>query len=198
MRHYLGVRSTAHDIPFPAGIRKVLRELSPKRQSWGTAVRAWIVLALLAACGSPVDIEPWPLDSPFALPLHSIRVAPEVSLGARVEMGHDELVIILTLANPGPSAVTLETGRCPFRVRGFLTPDLREPAFWDDQQAHRTVCTDVGLRYQIPPGGSELTLGVLSRSNLASGYPDQAGYFGVVVRHNDDLRVLPGGAFGPP
>ena len=154
------------------------------------------VITLVLACES--GIEPYPWDSSFARPGHRIYVPSEVELGARSEWNHhDSISVVLTANNPTSDTLDLVTGVCPFRVRAYRTADLSEPAFWESRYSHSWVCTDGGVTYALPPGDSDVVSGVYRRREMAMGFPDEPGHFGLVVVHNDVLRVLPAGGFRP-
>ena len=154
------------------------------------------VITLVLACES--GIEPYPLDSPFARPVHRIEVPSEVDLGARSEWNHhDSINMVLTANNPTSDTLHLYTGICLFRVRAYRTADLQEPAFWEALYSQPRLCTDAGIIYELPPGDSDVVSRVYRRREMAMGFPDEPGHFGLVVVHNDVLRVLPAGGFRP-
>jgi hypothetical protein len=161
---------------------------------WGRAV-AWIAFCFVIGTSCSDPLLPIPLDSPLARPSHSIRLAEEIALRVRVQDQGGVFAVSAMLSNPSTESATLSTGACSFRLRGYASPALTEPAFWDDQPAVAILCADVGLVYPVPPGSSEIELGTVGKSRLAMGVPKGPGHFGVVVVLNDSFQVLPGGDF---
>lgn len=159
---------------------------------------AAILPVMLAAACEPSS-RPIDAHSRAAQPISDVRVEPQVELEALAEQhGDDFLVVSLTALNPDSDTTELSTGRCPIRVRAFSSPDLVEPAFWDDHSADSlSVCYADGWTYLLPPGRSDLWTDTLFPSGLAMGLPEESGHFGVITIRNGRRVVLPAGPTSP-
>lgn len=152
---------------------------------------------LAAACEQPS--RPIDADSRAAIPISDTHVAPLVQLEAIAEQhGDDFLVVTLAALNSDADTAELSTGRCPFRVRAFSSPDLMEPAFWDDHRADSLFsCYAEGLTYLLPPGRRDFMIDTLSATDLAMGLPQDSGHFGVIIVRNGQRVVLRAGPTSP-
>ena len=154
-----------------------------------------MALGAVACCGC-YGAPAVPLDEDSFL--HTVRSTGRVLVDSAfvtmVEEGRIRLSV--HVSNPSKDSIGIETGVCPFRLRGYATSELREPADWTDARREVWGCPDLGLVLSLPPGGADVVHHSLFSADLVVWPPPPETEFGIAMLLNDTIRIAPARRMG--
>lgn len=100
------------------------------------------LLLLLNAC--TLSTEP----DLGGMPIHTVRIAGELTLTPRQEVRDDTLRVFLDIRNRGQGLATMESGVCSFAIRGVGAPGVA----WDNRLPPGAACIDLGVVLNLETG----------------------------------------------